>query len=257
MALNFDKLRDRLNKSQNQEKGNGTSVFWKPDEGTHTIRVVDPGTGDPFRDFYLHYNVGKNFGFLCPKRNFGDECPVCEFASKLWTEGNEDEKNQAKKLFVKQRFYTTIVVRGEEDTGAKLWSHGKEVFENLLRVAVNTEEYGDITDVKDGTDFTVEYKTPEGASFPKTSLTPKRKTSPLAGSKKEVDAILENVPNVDEILERKTTEQVEKMLNEWLHSDKESEGKPEKEYNKPTTTQKKDDSKDKSVDEAFDELLND
>ena len=34
------------------------------------------------KEMFFHYNVGEHKGgVLCPKRNFGDECPICEFAS--------------------------------------------------------------------------------------------------------------------------------------------------------------------------------
>ena len=56
MALDMSKMRAKLDKLNN--KGNGeTSVFWRPDEGDQTIRIMCPEDGDPFKDFHFHYNV--------------------------------------------------------------------------------------------------------------------------------------------------------------------------------------------------------
>ena len=75
MALDMEKMKDRMSALKN--KGDGNRVFWRPQDGEQTIRIVPTADGDPFKDFHFHYNVGSNSGFLCPKRNFGDNCPVC------------------------------------------------------------------------------------------------------------------------------------------------------------------------------------
>ena len=75
MGINMDKMRQKLSQLQ----GNGNSnkdLFWRPPEGESTIRIVPTPDGDPFKDFWFHYNVGNNPGFLSPKRNFGDDCPL-------------------------------------------------------------------------------------------------------------------------------------------------------------------------------------
>ena len=95
MALNMDKIREKLNSLTG--KGDSKNVFWKPVDGESNIRIVPTADGDPFKDFHFHYNVAQG-GFLCPKRNFGDDCPVCNFANKLWNEGTEDSKKMAKDL---------------------------------------------------------------------------------------------------------------------------------------------------------------
>ena len=121
MGINLDKMREKLSSL----RGTGTSsdsVFWRPIDGEQDIRIVPTADGDPFKEMWFHYNVEKG-GFLCPKRNFDDGCPVCEFASQLWREGvdNNDEhsKKMAKNLFVRQRFFSPVMVRGEEELGIR------------------------------------------------------------------------------------------------------------------------------------------
>ncbi len=106
MALNLDAMQAKLDKLNGKGEGasNSKNLFWRPEEGESNIRIVSTPDGDPFKERFFHYNVGTS-GFLCPKRNFGDDCPVCNFANQLWNEGTEESKRQAKELFAKQRFF--------------------------------------------------------------------------------------------------------------------------------------------------------
>jgi hypothetical protein len=76
----------------------------------------------------------------------------------------------------RQRFFSPVLVRGEEDKGVRIWGYGKMVYEQLLNLVLNPE-YGDITDTETGTDLVLHYGKPAGASFPQTKLTPRRRSS--------------------------------------------------------------------------------
>jgi hypothetical protein len=108
MGINIEAMRAKLNASQNGKRNNTNNGFkWRPSEGDQAIRILPTEDGDPFKEFHFHYNVGKNPGILCPKKNHGEDCPICEFASSLWRDGvqNDDNtlKQEAKKLFVRKR----------------------------------------------------------------------------------------------------------------------------------------------------------
>ena len=90
MAIDLEKMKAKLNKLQN--KGNGDSVFWRPEDGEQTIRIVPTADGDPFKDYWFHYNLGKNPGFLSPKKNFGEEC--CAMQSKTQVKSARKENLQ-------------------------------------------------------------------------------------------------------------------------------------------------------------------
>ena len=137
-----------------------------------TIRIVPTSDGDPFKEMWFHYNVEKGWLSYAPSATYSDECPVCEFASQLMARGcdnNDDHsKKVAKSLFVRQRFFSPVMVRGEEEKGVRVWGYGKTAYENLLTLVLNPE-YGDITDTETGTDLTMTYGKPPGASFPRRS----------------------------------------------------------------------------------------
>ena len=149
MSINMDLMRKKL--AQLRGEGERENSHWfKPDEGDQDIRIVPSPDGDPLKEMYFHYNVGEHRGgIVCPKRNYGEECPICEFASSLWRDGtqnnDEESKKLAKSLFVRARYFSPVVLRGREDEGVKMYGYGKRAYENLLGYILDPD-YGDITD---------------------------------------------------------------------------------------------------------------
>jgi|TARA_A100001011_G_scaffold358236_1_gene403818 hypothetical protein len=219
MALDMAKMKAKLQELESGGKSKSDNVWWRPQEGDQDIRLVPTEDGDPFKVYHFHYNLGEGArgGILCPKRQFGDNCPVCDFASKLWQEGTEESKKMAKSLFVRQRFFSPVIVRGEEEQGVKIWGYGKTIYETLLGLVLNPD-YGDITDTDSGVDFTLNYTLPKTkGAFPQTNLVPKRKSSALASSKAGIKEILEQVPEIDSLFQRKSTTDVKNILEAFLN----------------------------------------
>ena len=245
MAIDMNKMRARMETLKNRGE-KGANNFWKPEEGEQTIRLVSPADGDPFKDYWFHYDVGGASGFLSPKRNFGEDCPLDTYVRALWKDGSEESKRMARKLSAKQRFFAPVVVRGREDEGVKVWGFGKRAYETLLGLVLNPE-YGDITDAESGTDLVITYTKPAGASFPETKITPRRKSSPLHKDSAKAAEIMESVPDFDEVFAsaRKTSAEVKEILDNFLNSE-ESFAAAEAPTSATSTT---------SVDKAFSELL--
>jgi len=249
MGIDMKKMREKL--TTLQSKGDRKSdLFWRPSDGEQTIRIVPTPDGDPFKEFWFHYDVGNNPGFLSPKRNFGEDDPLDSFVRQLWKEGSEDSIKMAKKLSARQRFFSPVIVRGEEDKGVRIWGYGKMAYQELLNLVLNPD-YGDITDTDEGTDLVLTYGKPPGAQFPQTNLTPRRKASPMMPSEEKIGQMLNSIPDYSTLFERKTPEQVQSMLDEFLlgEDDAEETSHESKKYkSKPA-------SGDNAVDKAFAELL--
>ena len=214
MTINLDKIKQRMNKLQNKG-GNGDDRFWRPQDGEQTIRIVPTSDGDPFKDFWFHYRVGDATPFLSPKRNFGEQDALDTFVRKLFDEGSEDSIKVAKSLMARQRFFSPVIVRGEEDKGVRIWGYGKMAYEKLLSLVLNPE-YGDISDSEAGTDLVLHYGKPAGATFPQTKITPRRKSTPLSEDSAQSKRYLESIPDFDALFERKTPEEVEAILQAYL-----------------------------------------
>jgi hypothetical protein len=140
---------------------------------------------------------------------------MCDLVSKLYKEGDEESRKMAKDISAKQRFFSPIVVRGDEDKGVQLWGYSKTIYEELLKLMLNPE-YGDITDPDEGLDLVVSSSKKSGKLFAETSLTPKRKASPLASRKELMTEIINHGTDFDNLFERRTASQVAEILDSFL-----------------------------------------
>ena len=218
MALDMAKMKAKLQDLESGGKSKSDNVWWRPQEGDQDVRIVPTEDGDPFKVYHFHYNLGEaaRGGVLCPKRQFGENCPICDFASKLWQEGTDDSKKMAKSLFVRQRFFSPVIDRGAEENGVRIWGYGKTIYETLLGLVLNPD-YGDITDVDEGVDFTLTYTLPKTkGAFPQTNLVPKRKSSALAKNKTAIKAMLEGVPEIPTLFQRKSPAEIKAILESFL-----------------------------------------
>ena len=251
MSINMELMRKKLSQLRGEPDEN--SVFFKPPDGESQIRIVPTADGDPLKEMHFHYNIPDHKGgVLCPKRNFGERCAICDFASSLWKEGvannDEESKKLAKSLFVRQRYFSPVVVRGQEEEGIKIYGYGKRAYELLLGYILDPE-YGDITDPLEGTDISLVY-TPRTApgTFPQTNLKMRRNTSTLLEDTEAIPALLDRMPNFDGLFERLSSQQVDAILDEQLSGDASAEERSSEtgKYNVDTQN---------PVDKAFDELM--
>ena len=250
MALDLAKMRAKYQKLRSKGGGN-KDIFWRPQDGEQTIRILPTPDGDPFKEYWFHYNLGKNPGFLSPKKNFGESDPLDSFIRNLFDEGSEDSIKMAKNLMARQRFFSPVIVRGEEDKGVRLWGYGKTVYETLLGLVLNPD-YGDITDPTEGTDLTLVYGKPPGAQFPQTKLQPRRKTSPILTDSTQMSEVLETEIDWDGIFTKKSPDEVQVMLDEWLGSDDADKGEEVVKYDSSSQST---DSGSSAVEAAFKDLM--
>jgi hypothetical protein len=251
MAINLAKMQEK--KDRLEGKGARSNVFWKPSDGEQIIRILPSDDGDPFKEFWFHYNLGNNRGFLSPKKNFGENDPLDDFIRKLFNDGTEDSIKQAKNLMARQRFFSPVIVRGEEEKGVRYWGYGKMAYKQLINLVLNPD-FGDITDLETGTDLVIRYGKPAGAQFPQTEITPRRRSSSTFSpdvSQQETMRILGSAPEFDKVFSdsRKTPQEVGNMLDEWLSGDEDNGKNVEKYGNSDSSTSS-------LVDEKLGQLLN-
>ena len=224
MAIDMKKMKAKYAALQNRGRGGGNKSMWfRPQDGEQVIRIVPTADGDPFKEFWLHYGVGKNPAFLSLKRNYGQDDPIDNFVRALYNEGDEESIKMAKSISAKQRFFSPVLVRGEEDKGVRIWGYGKQVYEQLLNLVLNPE-YGDITDVDTGTDLTLQYGKPAGAQFPQTNLTPRRKSSGLTNTAEETTELLESIPDIEGSFDKKTFDEMQTILDNFMNVEDDSTG---------------------------------
>lgn len=215
MSLDLAKIKSKLNNLNNSNKNN----IWKPKPGKQVVRIVpykyDPKY--PFVEMKFHYNVnGKTY--LSPD-TYGRPDPIVEFADKLKSTGDKEDWKLGRSLEPKMRTFACIIDRDNEGDGVKFWGFGKQVYEELLSI-MSDPDYGDITDLVNGRDIVVEFKSAEdsGKSYPTTSIRVKPNVSPAVdpNNKRLIDSI-KNQPNISDMFVEHSYDELKQIADKWLN----------------------------------------
>lgn len=204
----MDKVRSKLASLDKTKKGKKVPTerdelikkyIWKPQPGKQVVRIVpyqfQPDF--PFIELKWHYGLnGEGNNYLSPA-SINQPDPIVELANRL--EKVKETWLKGRKMQPKTRTYVPIIVRGEEEKGVRFWGFGVTVFNQLMET-LNEPEYGDITDLNNGRDITVDFKTADELKkdFPETSILVKPTQRP---------AVDPNHPKYDEIMELITKKQ--------------------------------------------------
>jgi len=224
LSLIKSKLAASQNKGKPREKTDYTKIFWKPKPGKYQVRILPSkfDKSNPFREVYFHYGFSR--GPILALVNWDEKDPIVEFAKQLRKSSDKDDWQLAKKVEPKLRYFAPVLVRGEEDKGARLWEFGKLTYEQLLGIAAD-EDYGDYTDITEGRDFTIEAveDTVAGRKSVKCSIRPKVKSSPISEDAALVQKVLDEQPDILTVNKHHTFEELQEILNKWLNPEETAE----------------------------------
>lgn len=224
LSLIKQKLAASQNKGQKKtyEKIDYSTIFWKPKPGKYQVRILPSkfNKSNPFREVYFHYGFSK--GPILALTNWNEKDPIVEFSKNLRKSSDREEWQLAKKIEPKLRYFVPVLVRGEEEKGARLWEFGKLIYDQLLGIAAD-EDYGDYTDITDGRDFTIEATEDvvAGRKGIKCAIRVKPKTTPISEDASLVAKVLEEQPDIFSINKHYTFEDLKDLLDKWLNPDDE------------------------------------
>lgn len=222
MAINLDAIKARLSQIQQSASSGGGSkgsdYMWKPPVGKSVIRIVPYAfdKSNPFIELNFHYEIGKRT--MVSPTSFGRPDPIVEFAEKLKKTGDKDDWKLGKKIEPKFRVYAPVIVRGEEDKGVRFWSFGKQIYQELLGI-ISDPDYGDITDLMNGRDITVEHVPAEegnNKSFPSFTVRVKPNVTPATADKAIAEAIVNGQKNIEDIVGEVSYDEMKLALEKWL-----------------------------------------
>ena len=229
--INRDAILKKRDRFKNPEKyktdTQNDSPFWKIPDGNSSVRIVPPVDGDPFKEVYMHYlsfsgqspNGRRKEALVCPKRQYGQRCPVCELATNLWFNGDDNDKQTAKKLFARERYYSPVLIRGAEDMGVKVFGYSSKMYNKMLDWYADDSNQGtsQFLDPENGFDILVRRTPPVGpGAFPTTEIDLARNTSPLTGDKFLEDHLFENMPVIEELWGTPSFDEIDTLLKAWL-----------------------------------------
>ena len=216
MALDLTKLKNRLDSLKT--KGNAASKhMWKP-KGKTTIRILPykHNPDNPFIELYFHYGIN-NKTYLSPS-TFGRPDPIVEMANKLKKTGDKEDWLQGRKIEPKLRTYVPILVRGQEADGVKFWGMGKQAYEEILSI-ISDSDYGDITDLSNGNDIIVDYKSPQecGKQFGDMNIRPRPvKSKAFDPANATVKESVKNMIDLLTVYTEPTYDELAIAMDEWL-----------------------------------------
>jgi hypothetical protein len=255
MAINLDQIRQKLQQMQQTNTGGAKSsdFIWKPPVGKSQVRIVPYAhdKNNPFIEMYFHYEIAKRT--MVSPITFGKPDPIVEFAEKLKKSGDKDDWKLGKKIEPKFRVYVPVIVRGQEHEGVKFWSFGKQIYTELLSVIADPD-YGDITDLMNGRDLTVEHIAAEKeGAFPQFTVRVKPNTTPATTDKEIADMIVNKQKAITDLFSESTYEEMTDALAKWLDPSKDDgkQAAPAKSITSAPTATKSDD-----ISSAFDSLFN-
>jgi hypothetical protein len=224
LSLIKQKLSASQNKGQKREKIDYTTIFWKPKAGKHQVRILPSkfDKSNPFREVYFHYGFSK--GPILALTNWNEKDPIVEFAKSLRKSSDKEDWQLAKKVEPKLRYFVPVLVRGEEEKGARLWEFGKLIYDQLLGIATD-EDYGDYTDITDGRDFTIDAveDVVAGRKGIKCGIRVKPKTTPISEDANLVNKVLEEQPDIFSINKHYSFDELKDLLDKWLNPDSEED----------------------------------
>lgn len=233
MGLDFNLVKQRI--AEKTKKGNGSfektdfkKIFWKPQEGDQTIRIVPAiwNRDYPIKNVFFHDN-GIFKKTIYTLGNWGEKDPVIEFRKKLYA-GDDDDKDFAKKIKLKQRFFVPVIVRGEESKGVRLWEFGSQTEQKLLAI-LGKQKLGDITDVVEGRDLEIEGYTEvmqqgkKQIEYVAVNILPDSVKSELSEDSNLVEKWLKEQKDPLEIYKKYTYKEIADMFNKWLNPEEETE----------------------------------
>ncbi len=214
---------DRLRKKKAELKskgGKGNITFIK--EGTIRARVLPVSEEDDFVIEVTQFYLGPDIKGVFSPQTFGEPCAIMEKYNSLKESGDPDDKELAKKFSPKKKFLVPVIImddRGKSVDGEKgitLLQLTNGLYQELIDLYLDEDEWGDMTDPEDGYDIKF---TRTGTTMTDTeySLKPCKNTTIAKGFEKEVDAekmVTEIIPTYEE-----TQQKIAQYLNEDVSED--------------------------------------
>jgi len=210
--VNLDELRKKYEQIQNANSGGGNIDFLKKffmmEEGTSVVRVLP--AGDTEREFYaetaIHRIDDKNHH--CPRVK-GEDCPVCDLYYRLWKLDDESAHDLARSIKPRKRYYLNVVDR--RDGSVKILSVGMKLFGKILDCFFD-EDYGDITDLKEGWDFKIVKDTQgQWPNYDKSAPKPKQVK---AGTEKEQAVWMDELHDIHGLIKVASYDDLKNMAME-------------------------------------------
>jgi gp32 DNA binding protein like len=216
---------DALKKAWDNQNQKGQYKFWKPiKNGKYVIRFLPSNESDGlFYKATAQHKIGDNY-YFCPKVE-GESCPICEKYKQLWDIGSDAAIALARDIKPRKQYLYNIIVKEElgkpypNPNNVQVYMSGKKLYDKLMDYFFDNE-YGDLTDVEGGYDFTLEKEDGDGGFPSYDKSKPKKNASPLADTEADIENILGGVKDLAKEVEYKSYDDLKQILDRFLTAEK-------------------------------------
>lgn len=166
MATKKKSLKQRLadQKKELANKGKGGYILRQKDEGTIRLRILPTGEDNDFcaeiTSFYL--GNSKELGDVLSPSTFGEPCALMETYNELKNSEDEDDMEIAKKLVPRQKYVIPVIMykdakgtQVDTENSKRLFQIAPSVYNALIDLYLDEDEWGDMTDPKKGYDVKI------------------------------------------------------------------------------------------------------
>lgn len=158
MPVDLAKMREKLNKRKKEvEDRKKMGQTFKLTEGENRIRILPPWdeTNEWEFEAFYHFNLG-NKPLLCLKKQLNEACPICEYTQGLFDTKDSDDKDMAKQIMSKKRYFCGVLNLMETNPTPKMMSYGVELHDFLLASFDPVDGHGDFTDPVKGKNIKID-----------------------------------------------------------------------------------------------------
>ena len=229
----FEEVRKRAEQKKvaAEKGGEGYDDSWKfrpqlpanKPKITYRLRLlpnVHSELGEPW--LLAHFHMfrrpdGKFIYTLCPTSTEGKDakCPFCEKSKRLFDTQDKSLEDEARKVYKKKRFFANVLVvddprQGEENQEGQVlvWEFGTQIYDKLEE---QIERGMNFYDVFEGRDFELQIK--KKGEYPDYNSSQfAMDASPVSDSEEKLDAIFEQIHNLDEKIIGKGPRPYEKLV---------------------------------------------
>lgn len=212
MGLNMELVRRRKAKiDKDEEDFKKGKNFDKLKEGKNKRRILPPWVqnGDWHKIAGHHYNILEQGGVLCPKITWDKPCPLCDLNKELFQSDSKEDKEYAKKIRAKERFYANVLNLDLNDSKVYVLEFGTKMEKEIIKIMIGDEgedaedaqEFagvGDITDPKSGYNLQIKKTVPEDKMQTSYEVFVGKTATPVANW----DEVSKNLVNLDEYVKK-------------------------------------------------------
>lgn len=287
MAYNLDAIKQKIAdlngdnkpKSGKQNKDRPKLTWFKPKLGnsgesnSYEIRFLPfvSKNEQPVQEVSYYDNKQLHEYRLVAPAQFGKEDPVFDFLEELRKDRSKESFRMFNSLRPKDRYYVPIIVRGEEDKGVQVWELNPKLLKDIYSTLAHPDYAEEnMMDPTEGFDFTLKV-TDSGKTFQNYivkdyDLQPRRKSSPLAPTKKAQKELVDSIPDLEGYFESMVrdgeylTKLVENFIAKKAGGDEEEVSSEESKTNTVSRGAKSSDNDEKAakdIDSAFADLDDD